>query len=64
MEDCTFGDDADLAFEDSEVKATINSNIVSVKNPRTGAIKALAIGEIILDSNILAPADCKIETEI
>lgn len=64
MEDCMFGDDADLAFEDSDVKATINSNIVSVKNPRTGAIKALAIGEIILDANILAPADCKIETEI
>ena len=64
MEDCIFGDDADLAFEDSEVNATIKSNIISVKNPRTGSIKALAIGETILDANILAPADCKIETEI
>lgn len=64
MEDCIFGDDADLAFEDSEVNATIKSNIISVKNPRTGSIKALAIGETILDANILSPADCKIETEI
>ena len=64
MEDCIFGDDADLAFEDSEVNATIKSNIISVKNPRTGSIKALAIGETILDANTLAPADCKIETEI
>nr|QIM10807.1 hypothetical protein Muribac1_0160 [uncultured Muribaculaceae bacterium] len=64
MEDCTFGDDADLAFEDSEVKATVRSNIVSVKNPRTGFINALAIGEVILDANILAPADCKIVTEV
>lgn len=64
LEDCIFGDDADLAFEDSEVNATITSNIISVKNPRTGSIKALAIGEIILDSNILPPADCAIETEI
>ncbi|MDE5651321.1 MAG: DUF3737 family protein [Duncaniella sp.] len=64
LEDCTFGDDADLAFEDSEVNATVKSNIVSVKNPRTGSIRALAIGETILDANILPPADCRIETEI
>lgn len=64
MEDCTFGDDSDLAFEDSEVRATVLSNIVSVKNPRTGFINALAIGEVILDANVLAPADCKIVTEV
>lgn len=64
LEDCTMGDECDLAFEDSEVNATVNSGIVSVKNPRTGSIKALTIGEIILDKNILAPADCHIETEI
>lgn len=64
MEDCIFGDDANLAFEDSEVNATIKSNIVSVKNPRTGSINALAIGEVIIDNNILAPGDCKIKTEI
>lgn len=64
LEDCIFGDDADLAFEDSEVNATVKSNIVSVKNPRTGSIHALAIGETILDANILPPANCHIETEI
>jgi hypothetical protein len=37
---------------------------VSVKNPRTGSLKALNIGELIIDKNVLAPADCKIETEI
>ena len=43
--------DADLAFEYSSVQATINSPIISVKNPLTGTIKAQAIEEIILDEN-------------
>ena len=60
MEDCTFDPDADLAFEDSELKATILSPITSVKNPRTGSITAPSIGTIILDENIKAPADCRI----
>lgn len=64
LEDCIMGDECYLSFEDSTVEATVKSNIVSVKNPKSGSIKALAIGEIILDKNILAPADCKIETEI
>ena len=64
LEDCTFGADADLAFEDSTLKADVRSNIVSVKNPRSGSIKALAIGEIIIDRNVLAPADCIIETKV
>lgn len=64
MEDCTMASDADLAFEDSSLNAVVNSNIVSVKNPRTGSIKALAIGETIIDANVLAPADCEITTEV
>lgn len=60
MEDCVMGDECDLAFEDSTVEATIDSAIVSVKNPRSGSIKALAIGEVILDENLRAPGDCKI----
>lgn len=64
LEDCEFGPGCDLAFEDSSLRATVRSSIVSVKNPRSGSIKALAIGEIILDKNILAPADCEISTEI
>ncbi len=64
MEDCVMGPECDLAFEDSSLRATVVSQIVSVKNPRTGSLKALSIGEIITDRNILAPADCRIETEI
>lgn len=64
MEDCEMGDQCDLAFEDSTVEATVNSSIVSVKNPSSGHIRALAVGEVIVDANVLAPADCVIETEI
>ena len=62
MEDCEMADDADLAFEDSSLQAVVRSRITSVKNPRTGSIEALEIGETIIDKNILAPADCRITT--
>ena len=62
LEDCTFGSDADLAFEYSSVQATIKGAVTSVKNPRSGSIVADSIGEIILDANIKAPGDCKIIT--
>ena len=61
LEDCTFGDDADLAFEYSDVKATVKGHIPSIKNPRTGFIKVESCGELILDKNIKAPADCDIQ---
>lgn len=61
LEDCTFADDADLAFEDSDVEATILSPVTSIKNPRTGHIRVVSAGEVIRDENILAPADCVIE---
>lgn len=61
LEDCTFEPDADLAFEYSSVQATVKGHIVSVKNPRTGFIKAGSIGEIILDQNIKQPGNCIIE---
>ena len=41
--------DTDLAFESSEVEATVTTPIVSVKNPRAGTITAPAVGEIIMD---------------
>lgn len=63
MEDCVMGDQCDLAFEDSSLRAVVKSAIVSVKNPRTGSISALNIGQVITDANILAPADCEIETD-
>lgn len=60
LENCRFDADADLAFEDSALHATIDSPVTSIKNPRTGEITVKSVGEIILDNNIKAPADCKI----
>lgn len=48
--------DTDLAFEKSEVMATIKGDVLSVKNPEKGCIEADHIGSIILDK----PSDCKI----
>ncbi len=62
LEDCSFAPDADLAFEDSTLQATVNGPITSVKNPRSGHLKVENIGELIIDKNILAPANCIIET--
>lgn len=46
--DCEMAD-TDLAFEKSEVEATVTTPIVSVKNPRSGTIAAPAVGELIMD---------------
>lgn len=46
LEDCTM-ENCDLAFEASEVQADIKGEILSVKNPRSGLIKADKIGTII-----------------
>lgn len=59
---CTFDSDSDLAFEESNVKAEVASNITSVKNPRHGIIKAKSIGEIIVDKNAIPDSDCTIIT--
>ncbi len=64
MVDCVMGDECDLAFEDSDVQATVKSAVVSVKNPRSGNIKAVAVSEVIIDKNQLEPGDCVIETEV
>ncbi len=39
----------DLAFERSEVSATITSNVISIKNPWSGEIVVPSVGEIIFD---------------
>ena len=62
LENCVFEEDADLAFEYSDVEASIIGPVTSVKNPRTGRINADRYGEIILDGNIKSPADCEIRT--
>lgn len=62
LENCTFDAACDRAFEYSSVKADIRGHISGIKNPATGYIIADSIGEIIIDENIKAPADCIIET--
>ena len=51
--------DTDLAFERSEVEATITTPVVSIKNPLAGHICVPAVGEIIRD---IPGADGKIVT--
>lgn len=41
--------DCDLAFERSEVEATITTPVLSIKNPLAGRITVPAVGEIIRD---------------
>ena len=40
-------DGCDLAFEYSDVEATIDGHIVSVKNPKSGSVTADSVGEVI-----------------
>ena len=62
LENCVFEEDADLAFEYSDVEASLIGPVTSVKNPRSGRINADSYGEVVLDGNIKAPADCEIRT--
>ncbi len=41
--------DTDLAFEKSQVEATITTLVVSIKNPLSGQIQVPEVGEIIMD---------------
>ena len=41
--------DADLAFEKSEVDATIESKVKSIKNPKMGRICVQGVDEVIMD---------------
>lgn len=41
--------ETDLAFEKSQVEATIATKVDSIKNPLSGRITAPDVGEIILD---------------
>lgn len=50
----------DLAFEYSDVEATIKGSIDSVKNPKSGYIKADIIYEIILEDSIMK-STCQIK---
>lgn len=50
--DCVM-EDTDLSFEYSDVDATVNGHIISVKNPRSGLIVADSVGEIITDDPVM-----------
>ncbi len=56
---CTM-EGTDLSFEYSDVEAEISGTILSVKNPRSGFIRADAIGEIIQEGAVME-TDCHIE---
>ena len=59
--DCTFGEDCDYILEYSTVKASIRGNVTSLRNPTSGSITVAGhIGELIIDENQKAPADCTI----
>lgn len=55
--------DTDLSFEYSDVQATVQGNIVSVKNPRSGNIVADSIGEVIYTADSKYPCSCAIKTK-
>lgn len=61
MEDCEM-QDCDLAFEYSDVKASIKGTVESVKNPLSGYIYAGRIGKIIIDEHCVKNAGCEIKT--
>ncbi len=41
--------DTDLAFEKSEVEATVTTSVISIKNPLSGWIYVPEVGELIMD---------------
>lgn len=49
---CTM-EDADLAFEYSDVEAEVEGHIDSVKNPRSGLIVADSVGEIVREAPVM-----------
>ena len=50
--DCTM-EGTDLAFEYSDVEATINGHVDSVKNPRSGHITLDSVGEVIMGDAVM-----------
>lgn len=53
--------DADLAFELSEVEATVTTSVISIKNPKKGTIRVLSVDEVIKDNDV---CDCKIIVDL
>ena len=52
LKNCTM-EDTDLAFEYSDVDATILGHVDSIKNPRSGEIVVDSVGEVILGDTVM-----------
>jgi hypothetical protein len=52
---CTM-EGTDLSFEYSDVEATVNGHVDSIKNPRSGHITVDSVGEIIMTDDVVM--DC------
>lgn len=63
LEDCTM-EQTDLAFELSGVHATVLNEIDSIKNPKSGTIKAKGIKQIIFDNKQVCERDTVIKTDV
>ncbi len=59
LENCKM-EQTDLCFEYSDVNAEIVTEIISVRNPKGGIIKAPQIGEVIIDEHCINPGSCEI----
>ena len=64
LEDCTFDEASDRAFEDSDVVADIRGSITEVKNPRSGHIVADSRGRSTYDRFAKPPHNCVIEQRL
>ena len=53
-------ENADLAFEYSDVTACVKGHIDSIKNPHSGEVVCDSVGEIITDENKLPDSSCNI----
>ena len=56
-------ENTDLSFEYSDVKATINGNVVSVKNPKSGEIIADSFGGILFTDDAVYECKAKVITK-
>lgn len=62
LEDCTFDEACDRAFEDSRnIQATIRGKISEIKNPISGRIEADEVGQVTYDAYAKGK-DCEIVT--
>ena len=50
--DCVM-EDTDLAFEYSDVDATIDSHVISIKNPRSGRIEVDSVDAVIMEDAVM-----------